>query len=135
MRSREDNHTLAVQKLDHDIRNSIHHILGCHDNFSDFCKRRTGEATSKDSIDGDEVDQPTEDCDDSVPSILGDAAELWLETTYLQSQEESRCATTSSIDIDAMMIADIKRLLDRVASKSSRLLGISPLILWNCGWP
>ena len=39
MRSQESDKTCAARKLEADIRNSVHHIFGCHSNCSiDFCK-------------------------------------------------------------------------------------------------
>jgi len=128
MRSKELDKIGAIKQLDHDIRNSIYHILGNHDRCSDFCKARPTQAqmsssTSCDAQKCDDIDEPVED---SIPSIIEGISSVWAECTSLEAEEESRrasiCTTT---DIDTMMPRDINILLNRVASKSSRLLGNS----------
>ncbi|XP_033729993.1 uncharacterized protein LOC117319268 [Pecten maximus] len=138
VRSKESNQKNAAKQLDHDIRNSIYHILGNHDRCSDFCKAREVKISSKSKNDsnGDltsdnNVDLSSDNNENtcthdlnSVPNIIDELSSFWTEGTSLREQEESRGKSTfNSCDIDSMMIKDINILFDRVASKSTRLLG------------
>ena len=62
-----------VKQLEIDIRNSVFHVFGFHDNGSEFCKKKTVETTATqpsnqpsrdDYVDGDDDDDTTIGIDD-----------------------------------------------------------------------
>ena len=125
MRTQLENKKEAVKLLEKDIRNSIFHILGHHQNCSDFCKTRQEMNTnnSHDTI---------EDCSTDV---LMDQIDLWEEGSSIEAQEESRLGWQSSSNINTKLLKDVTVLLDRVASKSNRLLGNFTSNLAECWMP
>ena len=97
MRLQQSDKISAVRKLEADIRNSIHHIFGCHSNCSiDFCK-----AVQVLAFHSQSTQLPIQArnhlpavTDSSHPDISGivfqDQAEMWTSGTNLSEQEVSR---------------------------------------------
>ena len=128
IRSKEENVHNAIIKLEKDIRNSVHHIFGNHNNCSDFCKAKSippiNQTTSY-TNDSTEVDEPSDLC---IQNNL-----LWEEGTSLKDQELSRYSSTLSYsDLKSDMLSDISVLLDRVANKSKRLINNTTTNLAEC---
>ncbi|XP_052243152.1 uncharacterized protein LOC127853067 [Dreissena polymorpha] len=128
IRSKEENVHNAIIKLEKDIRNSVHHIFGNHNNCSDFCKAKLippiNQTTSY-TNDSNEVDEPSDLC---IQNNL-----LWEEGTSLKDQELSRYSLTLSYsDLKSDMLSDISVLLDRVANKSKRLINNTTTNLAEC---
>ena len=120
MRSKQDNKKEAVRLLEKDIRNSIDHVLGQHQNCSDFCKKRK-EVSNINLCDSDVNDND----EDNDKDVVTDQVNLWEEGSSVEALEESRIGWTSSSNagINPKLIQDVKTILDRVATKSNRLLG------------
>ncbi|CAG2237024.1 unnamed protein product [Mytilus edulis] len=118
MRSKESNRSAAIKLLAHDIRNSVHHILfGNHKNCSNFCKanekRNETSIASSDNLSTNDI-----------PDIFESQSLLWSEGTSLLAQEESRFSSNLIYtDLDKQMLSDITLLLNRLATKSERLVG------------
>lgn len=75
----------AVQQLDHDIRNAIHHIFGNHTRCSNFCKSSTS-CTLQKPVD---TTVPVSD-DDDDDDFLEDQDSYWKDGTAEKDMEESR---------------------------------------------
>ncbi|KAJ8298756.1 hypothetical protein KUTeg_022816, partial [Tegillarca granosa] len=129
MRSKEEDKNRACKLLEHDIRNSVHHLFGNHSKCSDFCKKREQRSESEGTnfTDENEVIEDT-----SIPDIIQGVSDIWKETTSTEMQEESRYEFDCNINLDAIMLKDISILLDRVASKTSRLIGNHTTNLAEC---
>ncbi|VDI82683.1 Hypothetical predicted protein [Mytilus galloprovincialis] len=117
MRSKESNRSAAIKLLAHDIRNSVHHIFGNHKNCSNFCKanekRNETSIASSDNLSTNDI-----------PDIFESQSLLWSEGTSLLAQEESRFSSNLIYtDLDKQMLSDITLLLNRLATKSERLVG------------
>ncbi|XP_021375757.1 uncharacterized protein LOC110464719 [Mizuhopecten yessoensis] len=126
MRSKEACKRTATQKLDHDIRNSVHHIFGDHTRCTDFCKftgvPSSATSTSNLGKDTSMTSSPDENTED-VDHVLHEQQMFWTEGTSDKDIENSRYGCTSVGNVDKDMLSDISVLLDRVAAKSSRLIG------------
>ncbi|KAJ8304705.1 hypothetical protein KUTeg_018288 [Tegillarca granosa] len=88
--------TMRLEKLEKDIHNCVHHVFGDHRNCTDFCKVKNEEQHTATST----------------------QIQL-LRIIKKKNQEETGILKT----LDALMIKDISLLLNRVAAKSSRLIG------------
>ena len=125
MRSKEENKKEATKRLEKDIRNSIYHILGNHQNCSDFCKakQKTSERNPNENVNNN-IHEDEEDNEEFGDDIMNAQSMLWDEGSSIECQEESRLASASvTAAINPKLVQDVNILLDRVASKSERLLG------------
>ncbi|XP_078329794.1 uncharacterized protein LOC144624228 [Crassostrea virginica] len=118
MRSQE-NSPMSARKIAHDIRNSIHHIFGNHEKCSDFCKAKstiTPETNDGNASVGENMDEE---------NLFDDQYAFWTEGSSISAQEQSRLHSpnTHYTSLDKQMLADVSVLLNRLASKSDRLIG------------
>ena len=105
-----------VKKLSHDIRNSVHHVFGKHDNCSDFC--RAGQSTASNSED------PS--LDHSPESVEEEQGDFWTEGSSITSQESSRYGSATNYqNVEQHIITDVTTILNRIAEKSDRLINNS----------
>ncbi|VDI15012.1 Hypothetical predicted protein [Mytilus galloprovincialis] len=87
----------AIKKLNNDIRNSVHHVFGQHDQCSDFCQAKNQTAPTYNPSDTDN-----------------------------NETEEARGGTTIDYsNVEQHIIRDVTLILNRIAEKSDRLLGKS----------
>jgi len=122
MRSAESNTKTAILKLEHDIRNSIHHLFGNHECCSDFCKKKptnTDECTAV----PDTTDAGSTNTDDTIPSILDQQQSFWNEVICDFDLEQTRYQPNTATPIDAELLRDVSVLLNRLANKAARLIG------------
>ncbi|KAL4223375.1 hypothetical protein ACF0H5_016845 [Mactra antiquata] len=130
MRAKEHNKHIGAAKLEKDIRNSIHHIFGKHDNCSDFCKVKSPR-TNVNIV----TDDPSEEnsSNDEPTDVYMGIYLMWTERSSLQHQENSRYGNFLQYsDLKSNMLQDISVILDRVASKSSRLIHNTTTNLAEC---
>ncbi len=120
----------AAGKLAKDLNNIGRHVLGTHDFCSsDFCKHAAKPASSdddgvhdKNEDDIDDDDDDDEDDDDDDTDILSAQAQMWADATSDKDLEASRSFGTSKGPIDAALLTQINRLLNRMAEKANRLI-------------
>ncbi|ESO98101.1 hypothetical protein LOTGIDRAFT_174357 [Lottia gigantea] len=121
MRSSDGQDPRRTRKLEHDIKNSIFHIFGKHDNCSEFCLKSAAVSNNIPSTYSVAADEEK----DSVISVLDDQMQFWSDGVSLQSQEESRVAVEHRdlTPIQTNIVKEVQPLLNRVAAKAGRLLG------------
>lgn len=117
MRAKETDKKTGAKKLEKDIRNSIHHIFGNHENCSDFCKARLVDTNANGNMANEDECEETENIDEPT-DLCQETSLLWEEGSSLQDQERSRYGTSLSYsDLKANMLHDVSILLDRIASQ------------------
>ena len=132
--AKQGNKKEIIKLLDHDIRNSIYHLTGNHENCSNFCREKNESTKSNDKTVNTTIQSSKKQSSKKSTQaqiniksndVLTENHDLWNAITSTDSQDESRLKSSNdlSIDLDAMMLKDINILLDRVASKSNRLIG------------
>ena len=108
-----------AKQLRKDILNSIYHILGYHENCSDFCKNRPKIDTPIDENedDNDNAEQPV----DVIFEVQSDYWKIPSES----EMESSRYAEKNMCELSEPkeLIRDVQIILNRVAEKSDRLIG------------
>jgi len=119
MRTKDKNH----KQLKKDIKNSIWHILGFHEQCSEFCKNRKN-AEKPSAIDTSNTNENEDSNDDLFDDIFEKQYEFWK----MPSDEEManvRNATANELKKGELkeVVRDVQVLLDRLASKSERLVG------------
>ena len=113
----------AARLLEKDINNSVHHIYDNHKNCSPhFCKAKKVKQSDKDNklVDNNEANENEDD--DVYDDVITNQINLWKEGSSLEEQEESRCGTDVSCN-NNKLIHDVIIILNKVASKSDRLIG------------
>ncbi|KAH3711768.1 hypothetical protein DPMN_071442 [Dreissena polymorpha] len=110
----------AAKQLSCDIKNSIYHIFGEHDNCSlDFCKAKHCLIEEKNSEDQQlNIENHNSGCDDFILQ----QSKYWSEGMSMNEQEIAR----ESFYSKSGTISEIKKvipLLNRVADTSNRLIG------------
>ncbi|XP_076081060.1 uncharacterized protein LOC143051967 [Mytilus galloprovincialis] len=106
----------AIKKLNNDIRNSVHHVFGQHDQCSDFCQAKNQTAPTSNPSDTDNIETV----------IINDQIDFWTEGSSISCQEEARGGTTIDYsNVEQHIIRDVTSILNRIAEKSDRLLGNS----------
>ncbi|CAG2230579.1 unnamed protein product [Mytilus edulis] len=104
-------------KIQEEVPVWVHNIFGNHKNCSNFCKanekRNETSTASSDNLSTNDI-----------PDIFESQSLLWSEGTSLLAQEESRFSSNLIYtDLDKQMLSDITVLLNRLATKSERLVG------------
>ncbi|KAK3099893.1 hypothetical protein FSP39_011406 [Pinctada imbricata] len=117
LESKQKDRSTAIKDLSHDIRNSVYHVFGKHDNCSDFC--RASEKSKSDNfkynVDND---------DSSIVDVLDEQVNQWTEGCSLESQEDARCGTAINYsDVEHHIIKDVSFILNRISEKADRLIG------------
>ncbi|XP_021338853.1 uncharacterized protein LOC110440231 [Mizuhopecten yessoensis] len=136
LRSKDEDKIQAARQLEHDVRNSVHHVFGDHSHCSDFCKSRSPPTnTSTVHVSSKSAPTSTTTCGtssseegitediDTVCDLIDDQRNLWLDGTSEKDMDDSRYGVSDQFSLEADMLRDISVLLDRIASKSRRLLG------------
>ncbi|KAJ8305334.1 hypothetical protein KUTeg_015879 [Tegillarca granosa] len=70
--------------------------------------------------------EPVNNNDDDgneIGNVMRSEADIWMETTCMEAEEESRGDTNYYCDLDSMMLRNISMLMDKIARKSTRLIG------------
>ena len=121
----------AVKLLQDDIRNCINHIYGKHNHCSsDFCKVKI---TQQQKSEVPHCAPSTEDNNPNCEDLLTDQAAYWDEGLSIDAQEEARGdSQLRPSDLPTDLLRDITLILERVASKSDRLIGNSTTNLAEC---
>ena len=123
-----DNKIKAVTLLKHDIRNCVHHVYGNHSQCSDdFCKSKGTKAIQND---GQTINEVNDEED-----LISEQCSLWSDGTSIEEQENSRTSsglTNKDLSMCSTMLSDIVLILNRLADKSSRLLGNTTTNLAEC---
>ena len=104
-----------AKQLRKDILNSIYHILGYHENCSDFCKNRPKIDTPIDENEDDNVND-----EQSVDVIFEVQSDYWKIPSESE-MESSRYAEKNMCELSEQK--ELIRILNRVAEKSDRLIG------------
>ncbi|KAJ8314129.1 hypothetical protein KUTeg_008690 [Tegillarca granosa] len=117
MRSKEANKSKAIKLMNHDVRNTVHHIFGDHSRCTNFCKSKVYKSCNSKN----EVSHKPKD-NTELPSVEV-LDEVTSEGVLEEDLEESREAINCEVSIRSDMLQDISVILDRVASKCNRLLG------------
>jgi hypothetical protein len=121
MRSKEKDRGKATNQLKHDIMNSVHHIYGHHDKCStDFCKVAQGKLQQCKDAEKD----LNESSHDNVDRDAFEESYLhWTEGTKEADMEESRGPNKEgTVPIEKELLAEVTRLLCRLADKAHRLI-------------
>ena len=129
MRSNETDKHKATRLLEKDIKNSVYHIFGQHDNCSsDFCKSKTNETQETDEHESENLDVDTEDND----FIIDDQIKFWTEGASIQAQEKSRSVSDRNSNLNPKILKDVGIILSKVAQKAPRLIGNNTTNLAEC---
>ncbi|XP_050390274.1 uncharacterized protein LOC126809647 [Patella vulgata] len=125
MRSEDLDRQSAARKLAHDIQNSVFHVFGQHNNCSEFCKRIQNDQQQPTLMSSTESQYHETEENEMVIQVLNNQHAFWTDGSSLLSQDQSRIAIsgTTLTSIEKEIIDDVRPILQRVASKSSRLLG------------
>ncbi|KAJ8304284.1 hypothetical protein KUTeg_017867 [Tegillarca granosa] len=112
---------MRLEKLEKDIHNCVHHVFGDHRNCTDFCKVKN----EKQYTATNDPNTAVEDCrtEENILDVIERVMNIWRDTVDLDKEEESRGNWHIADTLDALMIRGISLLLNRVAAKSSRLIG------------
>ena len=144
----------SVTKLQHNIRNSINHVMGHHSQCSaDFCKVRqnmTASVTNTESTTTvthagtspppsatscEETEQPSSvnNIDSAINATLEDQSFYWLEGSSEAEEEEARGeCPDGQLPLSADLHQDVLAILERMAKKANRLLGNFTTNLAEC---
>lgn len=129
MRSNETDRQKAVKLLEKDIRNSVYHVFGQHNNCSsDFCKSKDNEREETGENESHNVDIEQEEND----LIINDQINFWTEGASIEAQENSRSASSPKSSLNPKIIKDVGIILDRVAKKAPKLIGNFTTNLAEC---
>ena len=89
----------ASKLLGKDIKNSVNHIFGDHENCSsDFCKAKSDSASQTNGEQDIRIDIGDENDND----ILGDQINFWNEGASVEDQIETRTDSNSSCSIQKL---------------------------------
>ncbi|OWF48597.1 hypothetical protein KP79_PYT01167 [Mizuhopecten yessoensis] len=95
MRSQEKDKKAVARKPEHDIRNSVHHVLGNHDNCSDFCTKKPEQSSECVSNGVGGLDTA-----DTIPDVLADQKQARKQAICEEWLRESRFRTKVTGTID-----------------------------------
>ena len=136
MRSKLPSRHLASRLPQHDIRNSINHVIGHHSNYSiHFYKVRQSvesEQTCATSSASELLGEcsnlpPSADASqpDSVEDVAANELHLWIEGSTEAAQEEARgdWPDRPFLDLDACLVETVKPALERLTRKAFSLIG------------
>ena len=131
MRSGSSVKAKAAELLRIDIINSVDHVFGYHHNCDAyFCKTKQGHPalscpSSRTEMDSEGHSSTTTDisADDSITDTLVNQAAYWSDGASVAEMEASRISSSEPIPVEKEMIQDIKGILNRLANKSSSLIG------------
>ncbi len=135
MRSREIatiGRKAAVQKLKKDIKNSVWHVSGHHQNCSpDFCKSRADidkdkvsenkKASENQDCDGKDDDEEEED-EEEEEDLLAELAAMWRSISDDVELEASRYDCGTVDPLEGELLHDVSVLLSRLAEKADKLI-------------
>ena len=121
MRSNEANLPVSVNKLKHDIMNSINHVLSHHSKYSaDFCKVAQGAASHVVSV---ASNNSGDENDDEDGDVLEESLLHWTEGTKDDELDEARGPSQdANPEIDEEVSGQVKRLLTQLADKADNLI-------------
>jgi hypothetical protein len=127
MRSQEPVDSNRVEKLQHDIMNSVNHIFGHHTECSaEYCKVKQGIVElQKTNVDDNVLvaDACDSELDHSPDITMSEQARYWTEGTSDADMEEVRGPSPlGTISLEKNMLKDVQDQLRKVSVKADRLI-------------